>query len=308
MELLQTSVQAKKAGARFVAFSVLAAGIISCDTVKGSRESGGGPDEAGTVNVPYISPEKTFSPSGKPDAGGGMQDAPPKSAIPGPPPGKSAAGCQEGMARFGSYCIDMYEIHIVSRNGEAHPYFQRPPNGMAGLIARSAGGVFPQGYMNQIDARLACGNAGKRLCSLAEWQGACRGSGNNAYPYGSSFVEGKCNTDRKPHILDRFFPEIPHLKRMGKEFNDPRLLQEPGYLAKTGEFAECAGAEGLHDMAGNLSEWVHETVERDGNMFGTFAGGPFSGPLKGGCAHWTNVHAEKYSDYSIGTRCCADAR
>jgi formylglycine-generating enzyme required for sulfatase activity len=184
----------------------------------------------------------------------------------------------------------------------------RPPEDMRGLRTASSGGVFPQGYLNQPQARLACQNAGKRLCTLDEWQGACRGTGGMKYPYGMSFEDGRCNTLKAPHILDKIFPDIPHLRRMGKEFNDPRLLQEPGYLAKAGEYNGCTTESGIHDMAGNLSEWVDDSVTRDGMLYGTFAGGPFSGPVRGGCGHWTNVHAAKYSDYSIGTRCCADKK
>ena len=109
-------------------------------------------------------------------------------------------------------------------------------------------------------------------------------------------------------------------------FNSPRLNQEPGYLAKSGEHSECVTAEGLYDMVGNLHEWVstmvddefvenmeNEDVARDDQPWhygnGMFLGGFYStdaqhGP---GCYYTTIAHEPRYHDYSTGFRCCADA-
>ncbi len=109
-------------------------------------------------------------------------------------------------------------------------------------------------------------------------------------------------------------------------FNDPALDAEPGFLAKTGEYAGCSTAEGVSDLVGNLHEWVSDTVDSElvakleaedverhtqpwkfGN--GVFMGGFFStsdqhGP---GCTFTTIAHEPRYHDYSIGFRCCAAA-
>lgn len=44
------------------------------------------------------------------------------------------------------------------------------------------------------------------------------------------------------------------------QFNDPALSQEPGFLAKTGEYDGCTGDAGVYDLVGNLHEWVSDTA------------------------------------------------
>lgn len=87
--------------------------------------------------------------------------------------------------------------------------------------------------------------------------------------------------------------------------NDPRLLQVDGTLAPAGAFAQCTTPEGVHDLVGNLHEWVAD----DWNGNGIFAGGYFlDTTINGeGCMYSTRAHAPAYHDYSIGFRCCKDA-
>jgi sulfatase modifying factor 1 len=234
----------------------------------------------------------------------------PKASAPPTPAFRDGAGCGRNMARIGAFCIDRYEVELVDRaSGRPHPYFVHPPDSASSLAAVSRPGVFPQGYMSQEGARAACEAAGKRLCTLAEWQAACGGARKARYPYGEEYEEGRCNVNRiGRHILDKYFPDIPHLKRAGKEFNDPRLLIDPDYLEWTGQSASCVTPDGLFDMDGNLSEWVSETVEKPDGLHGTFAGNAFIGYASSGCGRWTDAHAAAYHDYSLGTRCCATPR
>ncbi len=87
--------------------------------------------------------------------------------------------------------------------------------------------------------------------------------------------------------------------------NDPRLLQVDGTVAPSGAFAQCTTPEGVHDLVGNLHEWVAD----DWNGSGIFAGGYFlDTSINGeGCMYSTRAHAPAYHDYSIGFRCCKDA-
>jgi formylglycine-generating enzyme required for sulfatase activity len=138
-------------------------------------------------------------------------------------------------------------------------------------------------------------------------------------PYGSK--KGKCNSG-KGHLMTQFFGRDSHRWKY-ESFNDPKLDQEPGFLARTGEYDTCAGPEGVYDMVGNLHEWVSDTVSQEfgeqienesvhrkkqpwhpGN--GIFMGGFFSttsehGP---GCKFITIAHEPTYHDYSTGFRCC----
>jgi hypothetical protein len=217
---------------------------------------------------------------------------------------KKDNGCRPEMARIENFCIDRWEVHLVDRGTKKkHAENKSPTKSIDSLAAVSAPDVYPQGHMSQITARKACSNAGKRLCTRDEWQRACMGPEKRKYPYGSQRKEGTCNVDkRNPHILDKMFPDIPHKRRLGREFNHPDLLLEPGYLSLTGEYEGCVTREKVFDMDGNLSEWVEET---NGDK-GVFMGDPFSGSGKSGCGRIVGVHLQKYLDYSIGTRCCSN--
>lgn len=230
------------------------------------------------------------------------------------------------MARVGGVCIDRWEAHLVeSAGGRAHPHFERPEKGVR-YAARSAAGVFPQAYLNKNEARAACEQAGKRLCTLAEWYRACRGPEQRLYGYGASYQPGRCNAG-KPHLLSKLFGTNPRRWSFADHFNSPKLNQEPGFLAKAGAHAQCKNELGVYDMIGNLHEWVSDRVDRslvdkiplrddirgkiDVNMGKSIFMGGFYSTLSEhgrGCTYLTPGHGPKYHDYSTGFRCCRDAR
>lgn len=235
--------------------------------------------------------------------------------------------CPPGMVLLNRYCIDAYEdaLEEETPTGFApHPYYERPPSDKR-YRAVSAAGQFPQGYISRVEAKAACEASGKRLCSKREWQYACRGKGFQTYPYGDRGVKDKCNTG-KIHLLTQMFKHPQGGMKYEEHFNSPELNKTPGFLAKSGEYADCTTERGVHDMVGNLHEWVSDTVTQDlvdkleddhverrnqpwheGN--GVFMSGFYSttsehGP---GCYFITIAHEPTYHDYSIGFRCCEDA-
>ncbi len=246
------------------------------------------------------------------------------SAGPGPAP-QGGGPCPDDMVFAGSVCVDRHEAFLVTL-GEAGveavwPHHQRPRAGVA-YVARNAAGSMPQAYVNRPEAEAACRLAGKRLCALAEWQRACHGKRQTLYPYGKAYVKGACNSG-KPHLLSMFFGRDGYAWKYEEHFNSPLLDQQPGYLAKGGEYAACASDEGVHDLVGNLHEWVANAVDqipfgpghpgvpvrrrpmtRVGN--GIFMGGFFSTTDEhgAGCTFITTAHEPAYHDYSVGFRCC----
>lgn len=169
-------------------------------------------------------------------------------------------------------------------------------------VAVSLPGQIPQGYVSGLLAREACNNAGKRLCTRAEWVRACRGAANQPFPYGSTYRRGVCNVHRQSHpaaVLHRD-PSTGHL--------DPRLnlvQDEQGpLLRRTGSLEECAskwGNDAVYDMVGNLDEWIDDDK-------GVFLGGFFSRNRKDGCAASISSHPNQYFDYSLGIRCCREVQ
>ncbi|MFO0616262.1 MAG: SUMF1/EgtB/PvdO family nonheme iron enzyme [Polyangiaceae bacterium] len=259
-----------------------------------------------------------------------MSDGPesaPKTAAQVPIPASAAAAtdspCPPEMARVGSFCVDRYEAVLKERrpDGElvAHPHAERPRAG-AVYVAASEPAVYPQAYISRDEAEAACGNAAKRLCNRSEWLLACRGTSPSVVP-----VDGEmpCN-NAKEHLMSKLFgvhPNYPY-----EDFNSPALDSLPGFLAKTGEFKNCSSDFGVHDMVGNLHEWISDTVSQqflaamEGETrrrgqptfpgAGIFMGGFFStnGEHGPGCLFTTIAHEPAYHDYSTGFRCCKDAR
>jgi len=239
---------------------------------------------------------------------------------------KKPSACPPEMSLVQGACIDRYEAHLLLQQQSdgsltLHPPHARPTQGK--FVAAARAGVKPQAYISQIEAAGACSNAGKRLCSVVEWYGACTGSEKTTYPYGARLEAGRCNSG-KPHLLSRLHGTNP-LAWQYVHFNDPELAKQPGFLSLTGEYAGCAGPNGVYDLVGNLHEWVADRVDRAlakklpvaaviqrrigrtiGN--GIFMGGFFStqnehGP---GCTYVTAAHERGYHDYSTGFRCCRD--
>lgn len=228
--------------------------------------------------------------------------------------------CPADMVHVRGYCIDRYEAHLVGADG-IHPHAQRPERGVR-YQARNAHGVFPQGYISRDEAEQACREAGKRLCTLDEWRGACTNGSATLYPYGNDVEAARCNSG-KLHLLGEVFGRVRWL--YNEHLNSPRLNREPGYLAKAGDYPHCSDGR-TYDLVGNLHEWVSTPVTgelaqeifgdgfyrrtqpwRPGN--GLFVGGFYSTKreLGPGCHYATLSHRVDYHDYSTGFRCCREA-
>ena len=100
-------------------------------------------------------------------------------------------------------------------------------------------GEKPRGNTAMADAAAACQAVGKRLCTAAEWRRACAGpDGTARYGYGADFRPGWC------HIgvpLESGFTSV-------NEYESA--------VAGSGETSQCQTPEGVHDLIGNLEEWV----------------------------------------------------
>jgi formylglycine-generating enzyme len=148
------------------------------------------------------------------------------------------------------------------------------------------------------DAKDACGAQGKRLCGDTEWTVACEGQERLPYPYGYDRNSEACNID-KPH------PSVDE-KALGssnpkvREAEAKRLWQgEP-----SGSRPSCQSPYGVFDMTGNVDEWV---VNESGTPYKSGLKGGYWGPVRDRCRPMTTVHAEGFSFYQIGFRCCSDA-
>ncbi len=139
-------------------------------------------------------------------------------------------------------------------------------------------------------AQAACEAAGKRMCRVEEWVAACQGTpprdddGDGSvlgdyvegreYPYGNGWREGYCHDGAD---ADRGAP------------------------VKTGSLGGCRTPEGVHDLAGNLAEWVGATPED-----AVLLGGAWYYGEKASCARSYDVFGPGMANRTTGFRCCAD--
>ena len=130
----------------------------------------------------------------------------------------------------------------------------------------------PRDMVSQEQAEELCKQAGKHLCSIDEWQAACRGKDKTRFSYGDGYKQNKCNTNTKA------------MKRSGRK-------------------EQCRSWFGMYDMNGNLWEWTSTKSKDHPNMF-LVAGGAWNTNNDSKCTD------NKFSFYpqnqypSVGFRCC----
>ena len=210
--------------------------------------------------------------------------------------------CPPGMASIdGLYCIDRFEASLVEilPNGAEQRFAPFAFAGHHGVRAVSEPDVFPQAFISATMAEEACAHSRKRLCKPTEWRKACMGRSNATYSYGNDNEPKRCNDSGKSPLTAIYGNEV--VTSSPEKMNDPALGQIPGSVAKAGAFSGCVNDYGVHDMVGNLHEWVDDSE-------GTFLGGYYLDThINGeGCRYSTVAHAAFYHDYSTGFRCCAD--
>lgn len=140
--------------------------------------------------------------------------------------------------------------------------------------------------MNCVDWQGAadyCAYAGGRLCRGDEWLHACRGSADLDYPYGPTYEKGSCRA---------------------AAMSEP---DRPMETVAVGTTPRCQNADGLTDMAGNVSEWVDECK----GDYCKFYGGAFlvNDPVAdfASCKPFCAGNQKTFRSATIGFRCCYDA-
>ncbi|UQA60823.1 SUMF1/EgtB/PvdO family nonheme iron enzyme [Polyangium aurulentum] len=169
------------------------------------------------------------------------------------------------------------------------------------VVAVPRMGARPNGYLTGLVAESACAEAGKRLCTLAEFTLACRGEEDTLFPYGDTYVDGVCNVYRDAHPA-AILHDNASVGHLDPRLNRVRAGKDPLFRA-AGATPACRsrwGSDAIYDMVGNLDEWVDEGA-------GAFAGGFYARSTRAGCEALITAHPKNYLDYSTGVRCCKDA-
>ncbi len=161
-------------------------------------------------------------------------------------------------------------------------------------------GMKPAVMVSYLEAERACAVEGKRLCRAMEWIYACEGK--RTLPYATGLVRdpAACNIDRRPLT--------PNRQALARPFDRAVELERLDQRMPAGALTSCASAFGVHDMTGNVAEWV---INTDGHAHRP----PFKSALAGGhaeravatCRQLDAEHDRRYRSHLAGFRCCADA-
>lgn len=185
--------------------------------------------------------------------GPGRADTADTGGAPSPcPTGMVSVADAEGTVHF---CIDSYEMHVdLDGIGNADQGADWP-DASTSAVPESGEGVEPIVLLSWYEAAAACENAGKHLCTSAEWADGCdgvAGEGGSLYPWGNAWDDDACAT----------------LTEEGEQVYDT--------LQPTASLPGCRSAAGTWDQVGNAWEWTDPgALSGDGTPATNKVGGAF---------------------------------
>jgi hypothetical protein len=186
------------------------------------------------------------------------------------------------------FCIDRFEAGVddgaLGNPHQGSDDVDTTTDGSTLARATVALGARPAVSLTWYQAVAACANAGKRLCTLVEWQAACRGPQAWVYPYGDAILDDACQGFFAYPVAR---PEV------------------------TGSLATCVSPIGTYDMSGNVEEWVAASTPRTPGTTllndRMVRGGSYKSNSNALACIGDEFHeAPGQADADRGFRCCAD--
>lgn len=230
-------------------------------------------------------------------AGGGATSSPEPVATSAEPVNASTEGapCPASMVHVeGDYCP---EVEQVCKHYLDPPPYQtlrcaeyetpvkclKPREHVSFCIDREehteVGSELPTIDISFVEAKAACANEGKALCNEDQWQFACEGEEMRPYPYGFARDSTACNFDQT---------------NLGSPNRGLRDLRAPNSA-----YPRCLSPFGVHNMTGNVDEWVEGTGVRKSTLHGGWWL-----PGRNRCRATTYEHGPEYFGKQVGFRCC----
>jgi hypothetical protein len=159
-------------------------------------------------------------------------------------------------------------------------------------------GQYPWVFVSWTEAAEICEDAGKRLCSEAEWTFACEGEDAWPYPYGFERSAAAC-------VIDHPWMDYDERKFAVRSSEDAvRELDRIWRGEASGSRPSCRSPFGVYDLTGNVDEWTYSTAAHG---FRSVLKGGYWSEVRARCRPSTRAHAESFAFYQQGFRCCENA-
>jgi hypothetical protein len=255
-----------------------------------------------------------------------MPEPPPQETSPDAAPveaGAAASPCPDDMAFVDTLycpdverrCIDMEHedinnldiCHAFAHQQQCHVTPQR----IAFCIDRyeypNQAGAHPAWMLDWYQAQATCESRGKRLCYAGEWTAACEGPEHTPFPYGWERDHTKCNIDNFYIEPRKWGPQGGFLFYAKDETVALGELARLDQSVPSGAFEACTSGFGVHDLTGNIDEWVvSDVAPREKSLWAGLKGGAW-GHVRSQCRPMTFSHDPSFAYYFVGLRCCENA-
>jgi hypothetical protein len=236
-------------------------------------------------------------------------------------------GATDKMVKVGNFWIDRYEASICPSSGAvgAGPAYD------TSAWACSTYGVAPQANVTWFQAAAMCANAGKRLCTNAEWQTAVSGTPDpGPYPVTSGTCAGpestlECNTCAgRPgaagnasncksrfgayDLIGNYYEWVADWFQAGQEWKDTAFSDgkfATPWPAWYGDNCGASGAEHSCDGTYNLDGRAFDgTAYRDGMPAAAMRGGFWNDGASAGAFTLNLIYSPMFSTPGVAGRCC----
>jgi len=161
----------------------------------------------------------------------------------------------------------------------------------------------PLDWLSWHDVKHLCEIEGRRMCTRSEWTLAAEGPDMHPYPYGDGFHRDKtiCNFDN--HCADVGLTGNQIMKVADPNSETGRKLRS--LLVPSGSQDQCVSDWGVHDLAGNVDEWV---INETGKPYvsGLMGGHVFG--VRNASRPMTDGHNPNFYWYETSGRCCQDPK
>ncbi len=217
------------------------------------------------------------------------------------PGDEQSSACPEGMVLVdGMYCpkVEQKCLHWMDPPGRYHEFrcaeYAKPAKCLSAHRVHlrfcmdkyeytPPGQTLPENHQSWTMAKEKCEAIGKRVCMESEYNFACEGEEMRPYPYGWERDSTACNADHFDVVDDH-----------GK-LRDMR--------AAKGEYPRCVSPFGVHDLAGNLEEFV--SIDGTHPVLPAMKGAYWQ-PSRNFCRAAQTAHDRYYNGTETGFRCCSD--